>query len=141
MKQNTLKWLSYSAIILCVLSCKKQKGILDDFDSGKFDFVCIRNIDGVQDTTTGEVSGPDGSSIYNHFMVKQELTTINTLKNFKVGSYTKMIDQSFSANGLSIGAKITYEEHDADHLMVTFQNTNPSVGLVLTGSFKLTRKE
>jgi hypothetical protein len=36
MKQNTLKWLSCSLIRLIIPSCKKQKGALEDFDSGRF---------------------------------------------------------------------------------------------------------
>lgn len=141
MKQNTLKLLSGSLILLVALSCKKEKGILDDFDSGRFDFVCIWNHNGLQDTTTGEVSGPDGSTPNYYFMVKQELNTINSLKDFKVGYYSKMIDQPFFAPGLLISAKISYEEHDSDHFLIHFQNDNPSVGELGNGTFTLTRKE
>lgn len=141
MKQNTLKWLSCSLIILSILSCKKQKGILDDMDSGRFDFVCIRNENGVMDTVTGEVSGPYSQSPYYYFNVKQELGGISSLKDFEVGAYSRMINEVFYAPGFLINAKITYEEHDGDHLWVNFQNDNPSVGAIVTGTFTLTRKE
>lgn len=141
MKQNNLKWLSFSLVLLFILSCKKEKGVLDDFDSGRFDFVCIWNKSGVQDTAIGEVSGPDVSSPHYYFMVKQELETVNYLKDFRVGDYSQMIDGSFRVNGLSIVAKISSEEHDADHLLVHFQNDNPTLGPIVTGTFKLTRKE
>jgi len=141
MKQRTLKWLSGSIILLIILSCKKEKGILDDIDSGRFDFICIWNNNGVQDTVTGEVSGPDGSSPNYYFMVKQELETINSLKDFKVGYYSKMIDQPFYAGGLSISAKITSEQHDSDHLLIQFQNNDSSLGPIVNGTFQLTRKE
>ncbi|MDR0803161.1 hypothetical protein [Fluviicola sp.] len=144
MKQSILKWLSCSLILLIALSCrKKEKGALDDFDSGIFDFVCTWNTNGVQDTATGEVSGPDASSPYYYFMVRQKLGGISSLKNFSVGSYSKMIDESFYAPGLLIDAKITYEEHDADHLLVHFLNdgTLPSGASPVSGTFQLTRKE
>ncbi|WP_341907602.1 hypothetical protein [Fluviicola taffensis] len=141
MKQNTLKWLSCSLILLVALSCKKKKGALDDFDSGRFDFVCIWNHNGVQDTVTGEVSGPYSQSEYYYFNVKQELGAISSLKEFQVGYYPRMVNEPFSAHALYISAKITSEEHDAEHLWVSFQNENPSVGELVTGTFTLTRKE
>ncbi len=141
MKQNTLKWLSCSLILLFILSCKKQKGALDDFDSGRFDFVCIWNKNGVQDTATGEVSGPYSQSPYYYFRVKQELGGISALKDFEVGSYSKMVNESFySAGLLIIHSKITYEEHDSDHLLVHFQSLETSSD-TLNGTFKLIRKE
>jgi hypothetical protein len=141
MKQNTLRWLSCSLILLSVLSCKKQKGILDDMDSGRFDFVCIRIENGAADTVTGEVSGPYSESPSYYFRVKQELGGITSLKDFKVGYYSNMIEQPFYAPGLLINSKITYEEHDGDHLWINFQNDNPSVGALVSGTFTLTRKE
>ncbi len=140
MRHNIAKWLSASLILLSILSCKKEKGVLDDMDSGKFDFVCIWEDNGNKDTLAGEVSGPDGSSPNYYFMVKQELNTNNSLKDFKVGYYSKIINQPFSAGGL-LNAKITSEEHDADHLFITFQNNDSSLGPIVTGTFKLTRKE
>ncbi|MNU89644.1 hypothetical protein D3C71_794890 [compost metagenome] len=141
MKQNTFKSLSFSLILLFILSCKKEKGVLDDFDSGRFDFVCIWNKNGVQDTVIGEVSGPDASSPSYYFMVKQELGTINSLKDFKVGNYSQMVNGPFYAPGLLIiHSEVTYEEHDADHLLVHFQSLNTSSD-TLNGTFKLTRKE
>lgn len=136
MKQNTLKWLSYSLILLFALSCKKKKGELDDFDSGRFDFVCIWNKDGVQNTVTGEVSGPYLQSMEYYFRVKQELSTINSLKEFRVGTYNAMTNTSFRAQALYITASITSAEHDPDNLFVSFES-----GSTLNGTFKLTRKQ
>ncbi|MDR0803229.1 hypothetical protein [Fluviicola sp.] len=145
MKQSTLKWLSCSLILLVAISCrKKEKGVLDDFDSGIFDFACIWNKNGVQDTATGEVSGPDASAATSYyFNVRQKLGGINSLKDFQVGDFKKMVGGPFYAPGLLISAKITYEEHDADHLLVHFLNdgTLPSGASPVSGTFQLTRKE
>lgn len=137
MKQNTLKLLSCSLLVLFSFSCKKKKGVLDDFDSGRFDFVCIWNKDGVQDTVTGEVSGPYLQSMEYYFRVKQELGAINSLKSFRVGTYNAMPNTSFRAQALYINASITSAEHDSDNLMVGFQSGSNSV----IGTFKLTRKQ
>ncbi|MDR0803231.1 hypothetical protein [Fluviicola sp.] len=155
MKQPILKWLSCSLILLFALSCrKKQKGALDDFDSGRFDFVCIWNTNGVQDTATGEVSGPYTFSQRYYFMVKQELGT--TMKSFGVGGYSGIVNSSFSSQGLWslsgnipfpppglwIGGIITYEEHDSDHLLVYFDRENEADTTInkISGTFKLIRK-
>ena len=135
MKQNILKWLSGSLILLVTLSCKKQKGALDDFDSGRFDFVCIWNTNGVQDTVTGEVSGPYLQSLNYYFRVKQELGGISSLKEFKVGTYKGMTNTNFYAPALYIDASITSSDHDSDNLWVTYES-----GSSLSGTFKLTRK-
>lgn len=150
MKQNILKWLSCSLILLVVLSCrKKEKGALDDFNSGRFDFVCIWNKNGIEDTLTGEVSGPDATSESQYyFMVRQELGS--SVKGFGVGNYSGMVNGLFSTiglwslsgnisfppPGLWMRGKITYEEHDSDHLWVNYQS-----GDTLSGTFKLTRIE
>lgn len=136
MKQNTLKWLSCSLILLFALSCKKKKGELDDLNSGRFDFVCIWNKDGVQDTVTGEVSGPYLQSMNYYFRVKQELGAINSLKTFEVGTYKSMTNTSFYCPALYIIASITSTDHDSDNLFVSFES-----GSTLNGTFKLTRKQ
>ncbi|WP_341907607.1 hypothetical protein [Fluviicola taffensis] len=136
MKQNTLKWLSCSLILLVALSCKKKKGALDDFDSGRFDFVCIWNNNGVQDTTIGEVSGPYLQSMNYYFRVKQELGGISSLKEFKVGTYKGMTNTNFYAPALYIDAIIASSDHDSDNLFVSFES-----GSMLSGTFKLTRKQ
>ncbi len=136
MKQNTLKWLSCSLILLVALSCKKKKGALDDFDSGRFDFVCIWNTNGIQDTVTGEVSGPYLQSMEYYFRVKQELNTINSLKEIRVGTFNGMTNTSFRAQALNISAKISSSDHDSDNLFVSFES-----GSILSGTFKLTRKQ
>lgn len=140
MKQNTLKWLSFSLILLSVLSCKKQKGILDNMDSGRFDFICVWEKNGVKDTVTGEVSGPYSQSPYYYFRVKQELGGISSLKDFEVGSYSRMINETFRSQGLLILGKISDEEHDGDHLWVHFESSDISSD-TLSGTFTLTRKE
>ncbi len=141
MSHNILKWLSGSLILLTILSCKKQKGILDDFDSGRFDFVCIWEKNGVKDTVIGEVSGPDASTPSYYFMVKQELGTIPSLKDFKIGNYAEIVNGPFYSPGLLIlHSKVTYEEHDKDHLLVYFESLDTSSD-TLNGTFKLTRKE
>lgn len=136
MKQSIVKWLSFSLIMLFALSCKKKKGALDDIGSGRFDFVCIWEKNGVQDTVIGEVSGPYLQSMNYYFRVKQELGAINSLKTFEVGSYKGMINASFYTSALYINASITSADHDSDHLLVGFQSGN-----VLNGTFKLTRKQ
>lgn len=150
MKQNTRKWLILSFVILLILpSCKKKKGVLDDFDSGRFDFVCIWNKNGIQDTLTGEVTGPYTHSMKYYFTVRQAPEA--PVKSFWIGGYEGMMDGQFSSQGLWslsgnisyppaglwISGKITYEEHDSDHLMVSFQSKNDTI----SGLFKLTRKQ
>jgi hypothetical protein len=131
--QSFVPLLIFTGILL---SCKKQKGILDDFDSGRFDFVCIWDKNGIQDTVTGEVSGPYLRSMEYFFHVKKEIGDSNSLKTFQVGSYSEMAGSWFYAQGILIDSKITYEEHDADNLEVYFQDNS-----TLIGFFKLTRKE
>ena len=59
MKQHTFKWLSYSLLVLLLISCnKKDKGFFDDFPPGKFDIIWISDLNGIKDTILGEVSGP-----------------------------------------------------------------------------------
>ena len=140
MKQSILKWLSISLILLVVFSCKKQKGILDDFDSGRFDFVCVWEKNGIKDTVTGEVSGPYSQSPYYYFRVKQELGGISSLKDFEVGSYSRMLNETFRSQGLYILGKISYEEHDDNHFLVHFGSSDISSD-TLNGTFTLTRKE
>jgi hypothetical protein len=136
MKQNTLKWLSCSLILLVALSCKKKEGYLDDFNSGRFDFICIWNKDGVQDTVVGVVSGPYLQSMEYYFRVKQELDAISSLKEFRVGTYRGMTNTSFRSQALYISASITSADHDSDNLLVSFQS-----GSTLNGTFKLIRKQ
>ncbi len=134
MKQNIFKYLSYSLVLLFLLSCKKEKGALDDFDPGKFDYICIWKKNNNADTLVGEVSGPyiqGGSYI---FRVKKEL--INTNNSFSIGRPSKSNPTLFSAQALPESAPVTFSEHDLDHLWVNFQK-----GDSLIGSFVLTRKE
>lgn len=135
MKQHTLKWLSCSLILLVALSCKKKKGVLDDFDSGRFDFVCIWEKNGVKDTATGEVSGPYLQSMHYVFRVKQELDGLSSLKSFRVGDYSGITNAFFYAPALYIDAPITSDIHDSNNLFVSFES-----GSALNGTFKLTRK-
>ncbi|TSJ44822.1 hypothetical protein [Fluviicola chungangensis] len=135
MSHNILKWLSGSLILLSVLSCKKQKGVLDDFPPGRFDFVYVLNTSSNQDTVSGELSGPYVKSSYYTFEVRQELSMDKSLKAFSVGTYKKIIDNTFKAQ-VNTGSTITYENHDADHLFVQF-----AAGDTLSGSLTLTRKE
>lgn len=72
MKKHQLQTLLTCILIVFLFSCKKKKGALDDFDSGRFDFVCIWNKNGVQDTLTGEVTGLYTNSSSYLFMVRQE---------------------------------------------------------------------
>jgi hypothetical protein len=135
MSHNILKWLSGSLILLSILSCKKQKGVLDDFPPGRFDFVYILNNNSNQDTINGELSGPYVKSTYYIFEVRQELSMDKSLKAFSIGSYKKVIDGHFAAQ-VNTDATITYEDHDSDHLVVRFAS-----GDTLSGSLSLTRKE
>ena len=135
MKRNILKWLSGSLILLSVLSCKKQKGVLDDFPPGRFDFVYILNNNTNQDTITGELSGPYVFSSSYVFEVRQELSIDKSLKSFSVGSYKKINNGYFIAQ-VNTSSTITYEDHNSDYLLVRFE-----AGDSLSGSLTLTRKE
>ena len=135
MKQNTFKWLSYSLILLASFSCKKQKGVLDDFPRGKFDFVYLLNSNTNYDTIMGEVSGPYAYSGYYSFIIRQEVSMNKLLKGFIVGDYNSIINERFLAQP-NTSSTITYEEHDSYHLLVHFAS-----GDTLSGSLILTRKE
>lgn len=135
MRQHILKWLSFSLILLAALSCKKKKGVLDDFNPGRFDFVCIWEKNGAKDTVTGEVSGPYLQSMNYYFRVKQELDALSSLKTFKVGTYQGMTNNNFYTSALYIDASIISSDHDSDNLFVSFES-----GTALNGTFKLTRK-
>ncbi|MGV3613402.1 MAG: hypothetical protein ACO1N0_20760 [Fluviicola sp.] len=135
MKQNTLRSLSFSLILLLSFSCKKEKGALDDLSPGKFDFVYILNNNSNQDTITGELTGPYIKSTLYIFRVRQELQMDNSLKAFTVGTYKKISSSRFSAQ-VNIGGTITYEDHTSDYLQVMFES-----GDTLSGSLTLTRKE
>ena len=135
MKQSTLKSVSFSLILLVAFSCKKEKGVLDDFPPGRFDFVYVLKNNANQDTIMGELSGPYLSSSYYILQVRQELSMDKSLKSFNIGNYKKITSSRFSAQ-VNIGGIITYEEHDSDNLIVYFAS-----GDTLSGSLSLTRKE
>ncbi|MNY06463.1 hypothetical protein D3C86_1392210 [compost metagenome] len=135
MSSSILKWLSGSLILLIILSCKKQKGVLDDFPPGRFDFVYILNNSSNKDTIIGELSGPYLYSSNYRFIVRQELLTDKSLKSFTVGTY-KSINNGYFAAQVNIDGTITYEDHDSDHLLVRFE-----AGDTLSGSLSLARKE
>lgn len=135
MIHSILKWLSCSLILLSILSCKKQKGVLDDFPPGRFDFVYVLNNNTNQDTIIGELSGPYVRSSYYILEVRQELLMDKSLKSFNIGNYKKILTSRFAAQ-VNIGGNITYENHDSDHLSVHFES-----GDTLSGTVTLTRKE
>lgn len=135
MKQNILRSLSFSLILLFSFSCRKEKGVLEDLSPGRFDFVYILNNSSNQDTITGELSGPYIKSGLYIFRVRQELSMDKQLKAFNAGTYKKIISTRFSAQ-VNIGGNITYEDHNSDYLHVTFES-----GDTLSGSLNLTRKE
>ena len=135
MKQNILKWLSCSLILLFSFSCKKEKGALDDLPPGRFNFVYIVNNNSNQDTITGELSGPYAKSSYYILEVRQELSMDKSLKGFNIGTYKKIVNSWFAAQ-VNRGGNITYEDHNSDYLLVRFES-----GDTLSGSLTLTRKE
>ncbi|MNJ86649.1 hypothetical protein D3C87_41530 [compost metagenome] len=135
MSSSILKWLSGSLILLIILSCKKQKGVLDDFPPGRFDFVYILNNSSNQDTIIGELSGPYVKSSYYNFRVRQELSMDKSLKSFAVGTYKKITGSHFAAQ-VNTGSTIIYEDHHSDYLLVRFK-----AGDTLSGSLTLTRKK
>lgn len=135
MIHSILKWLSCSIILLTVLSCKKEKGVLDDLPPGRFDFVYTLNNNSNQDTIIGELSGPYVKSSYYILEIRQELSMDKLLKTFNIGTYKKIIDSRF-AGLINKGGNITYEDHDSDHLVIHFAS-----GDTLSGSLTLTRKE
>ena len=134
MKQNELKWLSFSLILLFSFSCKKEKGVLYNLPPGRFDFVYVLNNNANHDTITGELSGPYVSSTYT-FIVRQELLMDKQLKTFTVGSSKGIVNGYFLAQ-VNTSATIIYEDHNSDHLLVRFES-----GSSLSGSLTLTRKE
>ena len=135
MKQNIVKSLNFSLILLVAFSCKKDKGVLDDFPRGKFNFVYILNNNSNQDTITGELSGPYLYTPDYIFIVRQELSMDKSLKSFAVGSYKRINGSRFAAQ-VNTGSIITHEEHDSDNLLIQFAS-----GDTLSGSLSLTRKE
>lgn len=135
MKRNILKQLSGSLILLVIISCKKEKGVLNDLSPGRFDFVYVLSTSSNLDTITGELSGPYVKSSYYILEVRQELSMDKSLKAFNIGTYKKIINSHFAAQ-VNVGGTITYEEHNSDYLQVTFQSGN-----TLSGSLTLTRKE
>ena len=135
MKQNTFKWLICSLTLLFMISCKKEKGVLDDFPPGRFDFVYLLKNNANQDTITGELSGPYIKSSYYIFRIRQELLMDKQLKAFTTGAYEKIINSQF-AGQVNRGGIITYEDHNSDYLHVKFES-----GDTLSGSLTLTRKE
>lgn len=135
MKQNILRSLSFSLILLFSFSCKKEKGALDDFPPGKFDFVYVLNNNSNQDTITGELTGPYVKSAYYILEIRQELSMDKSLKAFNIGTYKKITSSRFAAQ-VNIGGNIIYEDHNTDYLQVKFES-----GDTLSGSVTLTRKE
>jgi hypothetical protein len=135
MKQNILKSLSFSLILLFAFSCKKEKGALEDLSPGRFDFVYILNNNSNQDTITGELSGPYIKSGLYLFRVRQELSMDKQLKAFTVGTFKSVINGYFIAQ-VNTDATIIYEDHSSDYLLVRFES-----GDTLSGSLHLTRKE
>lgn len=135
MKQDILKSLSFSLILLFSFSCKKEKGALDDFPPGRFDFVYLLNYNSNQDTITGELSGPYVKSSYYIFRIRQELLMDKQLKAFTTGAYEKIVNSQF-AGQVNRGGIITYEDHNSNYLLVRFES-----GDTLSGSLTLTRKE
>ena len=135
MKQNILRSLSFSLILLFLFSCKKEKGVLYDLSPGKFNFIYVLNNGANHDTITGELTGPyAGSSLYL-FKVRQELFMDKSLKAFTVGTFKSIINSHFSAQ-VNIDGTIIYEDHNSDYLYVRFES-----GDTLSGSLNLTRKE
>jgi hypothetical protein len=123
------------ACCLFISGCHKEKGILDDFPPGRFDFVYLLKTGPNQDTLTGEVSGPYIYSASYVFEVRQDLSMDKSLKDFLVGTYKKINNSYFKAQ-VNISSTITYEDHNTDHLLVHFES-----GDTLSGSLTLTRKE
>jgi hypothetical protein len=135
MKQNILRSLSFSLILLFSFYCKKEKGALDDLPPGRFDFVYTLNNNTNHDTITGELIGPYVKSALYFFRVRQELLMDKQLKAFNVGTFESVINSHFSAQ-VNIDATIIYEDHNSDHLLIRFDSGNG-----LSGSLTLTRKE
>lgn len=135
MKQDIVKSLSFSLILLFSFSCKKEKGALGDLPPGRFDFVYVLNNNANHDTITGELIGPYVKSSLYLFRVRQELSMDKQLKAFTVGTFKSVINNRFAAQ-VNKGGIITYEDHNSDYLLVRFES-----GDTLFGSLSLTRKE
>ncbi len=134
MKKYQLHTLIICILIVFLFSCKKKKGVLDDFPPGRFHFVYVLKNNANYDTITGELTGPYGSAYYT-LKVRQELSMDKQLKGFNIGAYKKMTGSRFSAQ-VNIDGVITYEDHTSDYLLVHFES-----GDTLFGSLTLTRKE
>ena len=135
MKQNILKSLSFSLILLFSFSCKKEKGALDSLTPGSFDFVYVLNNNSNHDTITGELTGPYVESGLYILKVRQKLLLDKQLKAFTVGTFKSVINGYFIAQ-VNTDATIIYEDHNSDYLLVRFESGN-----TLSGSLTLTRKE
>jgi hypothetical protein len=135
MKQNILRWLGCSLILLFSFSCKKEKGSLEDLYPGRFDFVYVLNNNSIQDTITGELSGPYIKSGLYIFRIRQKISMDKQLKAFTVGAFKSVINGYFIAQ-VNTDATIIYENHSSDYLLVRFES-----GDTLSGSLHLTRKE
>lgn len=133
MKQNTFKWLNCSLILLIALSCKKEKGALDNLAPGRFNYVCIWNKNGVQDTLVGILSGPYLQAGNYEFRVKKSLE--NTNNYFKILGYKTLTNFNVPESPIVDAAPIIYSDHDSDNLLINFQSST------MNGSFKLTRKQ
>ncbi len=135
MKQSILKSLSFSLILITVLSCKKEKGALEGLTPGSFDFVYVLNNNANHDTITGELTGPYVESGLYIFKVRQELLMDKQLKAFTVGTFKSVINGYFAAQ-VNNNGNIIYEDHTSDYLLVRFESGNG-----LSGSLSLTRKK
>lgn len=135
MKQNILRSLSFSLILLFSFSCKKEKGALEDLSPGRFDFVYILNNNSNQDTITGELTGPYVETAQYVFRIRQDLLIDKSLKMFIVGTY-KSVNNAYFLAQANTDATIVYESHNTDFLQVKFES-----GDTLSGSLTLTRKE
>lgn len=120
---------------LLLTGCKKEKGVLDDFPPGRFDFIYVLKNNANYDTIAGELTGPYVRSAYYILEVRQEVLMDKQLKSFNIGAYKKITSSRFAAQ-VNIDGIITYEDHTSDYLLVHFKS-----GDTLSGSLTLIRKE
>jgi hypothetical protein len=132
MKQNMLRLLSCSLILLLVLSCKKQKGELSDFPRGRFNFVFSYTINGLDNSVNGEVSGPYQTGGNYEFHIRPQVHL--EYSTIRLASYDNIFRISLLSSDIT--ANVTSKDHDSDNLNIQFQS-----GDTLSGSFILTRIE
>jgi hypothetical protein len=132
MKQHTLRLLNFSLLVLLFFACKKDQGELHDFPRGRFNYTFLWNLNGVDHSLNGEVSGPYENTGHYRFTIRPQAnvnyTSFTLAQNTKI--YRILLDES------DIYGDITSISHTDNQMDIQFQ-----LGDSLNGSFNLIRIE